>query len=336
MLIAIDARDAFVPMPHGSGIYVRHLLAELQRADLGGHELWPLMHGGRGPEVWYEQVVLPRLLKKRGAALVHGADSFLPLRRGCPGIVTVYDLGFEAIPGDMRRRTALKYRTLVRLAARSAELVICPSEFTAGDLEQRYGVARERLRIVPGAPALPRGSLEAPAGPYLLAAGDLRPRKNLGVLIDAFRILVKEGLPHRLVLAGADFGLGEQLRAEGGGLPIELPGFIDDNQLDALLRGAEALVLPGIYEGFGLAALDAMERGCPAVLARAGALPETGGDAALYFDPRDSADLAGVLRRLIADAELRQQLRDAGAARAASFSWASTAAATAAAYRELL
>jgi glycosyltransferase involved in cell wall biosynthesis len=335
-LIAFDARDAFVAMPHGSGIYVRCLLEALQRQPLTGHELWPLTQGGRGPEVFYEQVTLPRLLRRRNAALVHGPDSFLPLRRHCPGIVTVYDLGFEAIPGDMPAVTAAKYRLLVRLGARSADLVICPSAFTAEDLQMRYGIARERIRVIHGAPALPPGRLAPPAGPYLLAAGDLRRRKNLPVLIDAFRLLVREGLPHRLVLAGADVGLGRELRAQAGDLPLELPGFVDDERLDALIRGADALVLPAVYEGFGLVALEAMVRGCPAVLARAGALPETGGDAALYFDPDDPADLADALRRIAGDAPLRARLGEAGRARAASFSWDTTAAATLAVYEELL
>jgi len=335
-LIAFDARDAFVAMPHGSGIYVRRLLEALQRQPPEGHDLWPLTHGGRGPEVFYEQVTLPRLLRERNAALVHGPDSFLPLRRRCPGIVTVYDLGFEAIPGDMAPMTAAKYRILVRRGARSAELVICPSSFTADDLEARYGIARDRIRVIPGAPALPPGRLAPPAGPYMLAAGDLRRRKNLPVLIDAFRLLVREGLPHRLVLAGADVGLGRELRERAGDLPIELPGFVDDEHLDALIRGADALVLPAVYEGFGLVALEAMARGCPAVLARAGALPETGGDAALYFDADDPADLAGVLGRIAGDAPLRAQLGEAGRTRAASFSWEATAAATVTVYEELL
>ncbi|MFH4258753.1 glycosyltransferase, partial [Acinetobacter baumannii] len=92
----------------------------------------------------------------------------------------------------------------------------------------------------------------------------------------AFGRLRAEGLPHRLVLAGRDFGVGAQLRAPG----VELPVFVADAELDALLRGADLLVHPSLYEGFGLVVVEAMVRGCPVVLARATALPETGGRAA--------------------------------------------------------
>jgi glycosyltransferase involved in cell wall biosynthesis len=335
-LVAFDARDAFVAMPHGSGIYVHRLLQALARRAPAGLELWPVPGGRRGPEVVWEQLGLPRAIRSRGAALIHGPDSFLPLRRSCPGVVTIHDLGFAAIPGDMPRATELKYRALVPRGARSAERVICPSEFTADDLERRYRVPRERIRVIAEAPALPAGSAPAPPGPYLLAAGDLRPKKNLSVLVDAFVRLHREGLPHRLILAGADCGSGSILRRLAGASPVELPGFVGDQQLDALIRGADALVLPGIYEGFGLVALDAMARGCPTVLARAGALPETGGEAAAYFEPDDAGELAAVLRTLLADGGERDRRASAGRAWAARFSWDAAADETLDVYAELL
>ncbi|MHB8656966.1 MAG: glycosyltransferase family 4 protein [Solirubrobacteraceae bacterium] len=335
-LIAYDARDAFVPMPHGSGIYVRRLLEALRAGALGEHELWVLDHGGRGPELLWEQLTLPRALRARGAALVHSPDSFLPLRRSCPGVVTIHDLAFEAIPEDMRGLTARKYRALVPRVARSAERVICPSRFTAEDVCTRYGVAAERVRVVAEAPALALGGAEPPSGPYLLCAGDLRPKKNLAVLVEAWLSLRRAGLEHRLVLAGADLGLGGQLRALAAGEPLELAGFVSDEDLDALLRGAGALVVPSLYEGFGLIVLEAMARGCPAILARAGALPETGGSAARLFDPGDPEELAGVLGSVLGSGEERERLSAAGRTRAAQFSWERTAAETVALYRELL
>jgi glycosyltransferase involved in cell wall biosynthesis len=334
-LIAFDARDAFARMPHGSGIYVRHLLRALQGAAVE-HRLWPLSKGGRGPELWWEQVTFPRLLRARGAALVHSPDSFLPLRRSCPGVVTIHDLGFEEIAGEMRGRTAWKYKTFVGRSARSAERVICPSRFTAADVARRYDVPAEKLRVIPEAPALPECSLSAPPGPYLLAVGDLRPKKNLPLLINAYRQLRREGLAHRLVIAGADFGVGGSLRDLAASDPLELAGFVDDQRLDALLRGADALILPSLYEGFGLVVLDAMARGCPAVLARAGALPETGGAAAVYFDPLDPVDLARAVRHVVDDRAEWERLRAAGLAQAAGFTWEKAAAATLAVYEELL
>jgi glycosyltransferase involved in cell wall biosynthesis len=337
-LIAFDARDASVAMPHGSGIYVRRLLEALIATTPPGHEnaLWPIHHAGLGPEVLFEQFGLPRQLRRRHADLVHGPDSFLPLVRGCPGVLTVHDLAFLAMPGDMPARTELKYRALVPRAARSAQRVICPSRFTAEDLEGRCGVASERIRVIPEAPALAFGSLPAPEGPYLLAVGDLRPKKNLEVLVRAFGELHARGLPHRLILAGADLGQGATLAALAAGAPLELPGFVSDAELDALIRGAAVVVIPGVYEGFGLAALDAMARGRPTVLARAGALPEVGAGATEYFEPTDAGELTTVLAGLLSSPVRRAALGVAGLARAGEFSWEATAQATWRVYEELL
>ena len=154
--VALDTRDAFVPMPHGSGIYARRLAAALRSAaGSDGLDYWFLERGGRAHELWWEQVTLPRLLRRRRPALVHAPNCFLPLRRPCPGVVTVHDLAFEDHRDDFSRRTGWKYRTITRRAARSAERVICVSHFTRDDVCARYGVDPERTRVVPIAPALP-------------------------------------------------------------------------------------------------------------------------------------------------------------------------------------
>ena len=335
--VAVDARDAFVPMPHGSGIYARRLTEALRSwAGADGLDYWFLERGGRAPELWWEQVTLPRLLRRRRPALVHTPNCFLPLRRPCPGVVTVHDLAFEAHRNDFSARTGWKYRTFTRRAARSAERVICVSRFTRDDVCARYGVDAERTRVIPLAPALPAGAAEPPPGPYLLMVGDLRPKKNLGRLVRAWRRLRGEGLEHRLVLAGRDFGVGPDLRAEAGPEPLELLGFTDDARTDALIRGADALVHPSLYEGFGMVAVEAMARGCPTILARGTALPETGGDAAEYFDPLDDADLRRAIRAVVDDPARRADLVARGRARADELTWERTAAATVAVYRELL
>jgi glycosyltransferase involved in cell wall biosynthesis len=335
-LIAFDARKAGAQMPHGSGIYVRCLLDALRRSPQSAHELWAIEEGGAGPEMFWEQVTLPRLLRRRGAALVHAPDSFLPLRRSCPAVLTVHDLAFEAMPEDMPGRTGWKYRTLVPRCARSAQAVICPSRFTADDVVARCRVLPERIRVIAEAPALATADEPAPAGPYLLSAGDLRPKKNLPILIEAYRELRRDGLEHRLILTGSDQGIGPALREMAGGEPVELTGFVPDARLDALIRGADAVVVPSLYEGFGLIVLEAMARGRPVVLARAGALPEVGGDAAAYFDGGDAGALAAAIRRVVDDPAEQRRLGEAGQARVAEFTWEKAAAATVAVYEEVL
>jgi glycosyltransferase involved in cell wall biosynthesis len=257
--------------------------------------------------------------------------------RPCAGVVTVHDLAFEAWPEDFAGRTRWKYRRLARAAARSAERVICPSRFTAEDVTRRWGIDPARIRVVPEAPALPAGRLPEPPGPYVLAVGDLRRKKNLEALVRAFvAVRTRAGVEHRLLLAGLDAGSGQQLRAVAAGAPVALLGYVGDEQLDALIRGADLLVHPSLYEGFGLVVLEAMARGTPVLAARATALPETGGDAAAYFEPAEPAALADALERLLTDRSLRDALAQRGLARAASFSWREAARATAEVYREVL
>lgn len=338
--IVIDARDAAATELRGWGRYARELVSALLAGAAGDLEVVPVERGLPGPEFVFEQVALPLLLTRRRAALVHAPNCFLPLARPCPGVVTINDLAFETWPEDFAPRTRLKFRVLTRLAARSAERIICPSRFTAEDVRRRYGVDGAKVRVIPDAPALALSHDWPPArseDPYVLAVGDLRRKKNLGALVSAFANARRaDGLPHRLVLAGVDSGEGPRLRELAGDAPVELTGYVDDSRLDELLTGAELLVHPSLYEGFGLVLLEAMARSTPVLAARATALPETGGDAAAYFDPDDPRDLERRLRVLLADRPELGALSERGRAWSARFTWERTARETADVYRELL
>jgi glycosyltransferase involved in cell wall biosynthesis len=334
--VAIDARDAFDPQLRGWGRYVRELVDALpEHPEL---DFQVISQGGRGPEVLFEQIELPIRLRRGQADLVHAPNCFLPLARPCMGVVTIHDLAFEVFPDDFSRRTGWKYRTFTRRAARSAQRVICVSGYTAADVVRRYDVDEARVRIIPNAPSLPIGTEPVSNdGPYLLAVGDLRPKKNLMRLVQAFRVLRKQGLEHRLVLAGVDSGAeAERVREAAGGEPVQLTGYLSDARLDALMRGADALIHPSLYEGFGLVLVEAMARGVPVVAARATALPETGGDAAAYFDPLDVGDMAAAIRAVVGDRARHAELSRRGIARAARLSWEGTAALTVAVYEEML
>jgi glycosyltransferase involved in cell wall biosynthesis len=317
LLVAFDARDAHRPPLRGWGRYA----AELERALPAFVDLRAIRDGGAGPEAVFEQLRLPRMLRRLKPDVVHVPNCFLPLRRPCPGVVTVHDLAFEEHPEDFSRRTRLKYRAITPLAVRSAERVICVSRFTAQDVCERYRVPAGKVRVVPNAPSLPLGSAPVPGGePYIVAVGDLRPKKNLDRLVAAWRAL---GTGHRLVVAGL---------GQGGWPDVETPGYLPDEQLDALLRGAALVVHPSLYEGFGIAVAEAMARGVPVACARATALPELAEGAAELFDPRDVDDIgAAMLRALGRGAELGRLGRE----RVAGLSWERTARETAAVYAEL-
>ena len=332
--VAIDARDARGTHLRGWGRYTLELVRALRRrAEI---DLVELTEGGPGPEVVWEQLVLPRILARRRADLVHSPNCFLPLRRPCPGVVTVHDLAFEDHPEDFARLTGLKYRTLTPRSARSAERVICVSEHTRRDLCERYAVAPEKTRTIHSAPSLPIGDADPPPGPYLLAVGDLRRKKNLVRLVRAFARLRREGIPHRLVLAGLDTGEGAAIRAAAGDAPVELAGYVDDARLDALMRGADLLAYPSLYEGFGLVVVEAMARGCPVACSETTALPEAAGGAAALFDPLEEEDIAATIGAVLGDDERRAAMIERGHRRADELSWDRTAEQTVAVYRELI
>ncbi|HEV2753996.1 MAG TPA: glycosyltransferase family 1 protein [Solirubrobacteraceae bacterium] len=332
--VLLDARDAAQAAPRGVGRYVRGLLSGL--AGVEGWRVRAPTGGLPGPELVHEQLGLGVAARRARADVLHAPNCFLPLVRPCPGVVSVHDLAFEAHPKDFAPRTGWKFRTVTPRAVRSAQRVICGSEWTARDVERRYGADPARLRVVPYAASLPVGDARVPEGPYVIAVGDVRAKKNLARLVRAFRALRADGLPHRLVLAGPDAGQAAALRAQAGDAPVELTGWVDDARLDALLRGADALVHPSLYEGFGIVLVEAMARGVPVVSSNATALPETVGDAAVLFDPLDEGELAGALRRVLEDGALRERLAAAGYARAAQFTWERSARATAAVYAEAL
>jgi glycosyltransferase involved in cell wall biosynthesis len=331
--VAFDARDARRGDRRGWGRYAAELLDALgRRGDvrIAAHA------GGAGrPEIAWEQAGWPARLHADPPDLLHAPNCFLPLLRPCPGVVTVHDLAFEVHPHDFEPRTGWKYRTFARRAVASAEAVICVSHATRDDVLERYGPDPARVHVVPNAPSL---RVDATGGcgpsperaerPYLLAIGDLRGKKNLERLADAWE---RSGLPHRLVVAGAGGGAGAEriargLRARG----VELPGYLPDAELDALLRGADVLVHPSLFEGFGLVLLEAMARGVPVACSAIPSLRETAGGAAVLFDPRDPDDLARALHEALAR---RDALAAAGRTRVAGFTWDRSAAETAAVYR---
>jgi glycosyltransferase involved in cell wall biosynthesis len=320
----VDARAASHPQLRGGGWYVKALVSALR--GLPDLHLQTVDSGWPGPEVLFEAFGLAR--RARGADVIHAPNCFLPLRRRCAGVVTIHDLAFEEYRDDFARTTGAKYRAWTPRAVRSAQRVIVPSTFTRDDVVRRYGISQSKIRIIPEAPVLPITDSEPPPAPYILAVGDLRRKKNFTTLARAY---AAGGFDQRLVIAGVDAGEGAAIGAAAGGAPIELPGYVSDAQLDALIRGADLVVHPSLYEGFGLIVAEAMARGIPLAVANATALPETAGDAAVLFDPANPDALAQAMREAI---QRRDELGAAGRRRAAAMSWAEAARQTAAVYRE--
>ena len=256
---------------------------------------------------WYP--VLGRRAARRARADVHHLSLARgPLWRGRPPVsVTVHDLVPQQLPGDDERLEP----ALLAGHARPAAAVGRPGRDVVADGRGAAARAR-RIAVVPlGVADELRGPPPAarPAGEgYVLFVGTPEPRKNLTRLADAAG---RAGL--RLVVAGAG-GWGDGRPSTG----VEWLGRVDDATLHALYAGAACLAIPSLDEGFGLPAVEAMAVGCPVVAARAGALPEICGDAAVLVDPLDTDAIAAGLLEAIARAD---ELRELGRARAALYTW---------------
>jgi len=311
----------------GTARYVRGVLGALEERD--DVEVRRLTWGGPGRltavarDVGWYLAGLP--LQARGLDVLHCTTFRAPLRAPLPVVVTVHDLAVLRHPEYFTTWTRLYGRSLLVRVLRSADRVLAVSEFTKREVTALAGVPPDRIRVAHNAASDAFGP-DGPAdeGEYVLAVGTLEPRKNLPRLIEATRRLGVE-----LRVAGARGWGGVEVADDAG---VRWLGRPSDEELATLLRGALCLAYPSLYEGFGIPVLEAMHCGTPVVTSAGSAMEEVAGDAAELVDPRDVASIAAGIERALAR---RDALRAAGLARAPRFTWAATAEATAAAYREL-
>jgi alpha-1,3-rhamnosyl/mannosyltransferase len=255
--------------------------------------------------------------------------------------VTVHDLDFLDHPERTRGEIRRDYAALAARHARRAAAVVVVSEFTAGEVSRRLGVERERLVVCsPGAPSWqPRPAL-APKGPILFM-GTLEPRKNLGVLLDAYARLrqARPDAPPLWLAGGATEASAPWLRAiEEAPLKGHVThlGYIDADARRDLYAQASMLVLPSHLEGFGMPALEAMATGVPVIVSNRGALPEVAGDAAQIVEPDDAAGFTAAMQHYLADTGAMMQAVERGLVRARHYSWDRSAAALLECYRRVL
>ncbi len=341
MRVAVDVTPARrgVDGPYsGTVVYLQRLVPALRRLGVEVVELHNARRaapagGGWGSvrnlaaDLAWVQHELPRRAARAGADVLHHPLPACAHRAGPAQVTTVHDLAFEALPWafdtGFRRWAQLTHRA----AARGVEVVVAVSAATRDDVVARWGVDRERIVVAllgPGQEPDARGPVAAPS--HFLYVGDAEPRKNLGLLLEAYaryRERAGERTALGLVLAGS-------AGAQGRGITVEHRP--DLERLTRLYARAAALVHPSLHEGFGLTPLEAMTAGVPVVAVRARAVEEVCADAALYAGPCDADGLAGHLARLGVDARLRADLRLRGRRRAAEFSWSRCASAHRRAY----
>jgi glycosyltransferase involved in cell wall biosynthesis len=288
--------------------------------------------------------------------------SYFPLFAQIPCIVCFHDATAERMPELLfpTRANRLLWRAKTWLARRQATRAMTISQASAGDLERLLSIPRDRIDVVTEAPAPAFRVIADPAvaaaakkrhglpeaAKLLVHVGGMNPHKNILRLLEAMPRVIAEHREVHLAIVGDTSGKGfwdnvEALRACVSGTPplaehVHFTGYLSDEALTELLNGAEALVFPSLWEGFGLPAVEAMACGVPVLASRRGSLPEVVGEAGLYFDPEDVAAIAESILELLGHGDLRARLAGIARQRAALFRWERAAELAEASFRRAL
>jgi glycosyltransferase involved in cell wall biosynthesis len=238
------------------------------------------------------------------------------------------------------------YKWVNKIAARKSVIIIAVSEYTKDAVAKFAHINSRKIVVTYEAADKITDPAEGPVdvshesdAQFIMYVGRPTPHKNLERLIEAFVMLKQTHPDIKLVLAGKKDILYKRIRrnVEAAGInDVIFTGFISEGQLKWLYEHCSAYVFPSLSEGFGLPGLEAMIHGAPVVSSNATSLPEIYGDAAEYFDPTDSFDMASAIARVIDDPKRAAKLRELGATQAAKYSWRRMAEQTAAVYKEVL
>lgn len=287
---------------------------------------------------------LPGLAAQYRLDLLH-SQYITPPRLPCASALTVHDVLFENFPEFFTRFFCFRSRLLVRHSARHAQIVYSVSEFSKGELVNRYRLPKNKISVVWNAADLERfhpGSegrdlveaLGLIPGQYLLTVGRLEPRKNHRRLLEAYARL-PQPRPKLAVVGQRDFRFTEILAFKdklGLGDDVLFLEHVSDAALPALYRHARVFAYPTLAEGFGMPVIEAMASGVPVMTSQTTALPEVAGEAALLIDPYSVPAIAGCLERLLSNEALASRLRTAGLEQARRFCWETEAGKLAAGY----
>lgn len=306
----------------------------------------PRPFGTSSYHLWYN-FSLPRAVKRDRVDFFFSPDYFLPpflgsIKRG----LTIHDASYLAHPEWFPLAYRLYGRWYSKRPAATANLVLTVSEFSKRELQRLTAAPTERIVVTPEAadprfgPSAERRDLSAfgLTGRYFLYVGKIFNRRHVAEMLQAFDHTLDRGHDRetQFAIRGQNethphidiAGQVDRLNAKHGRPAAVLLPYVDDTLLPFLYRQAAGFFYLSTYEGFGLPVLEAMAGGTPTVTVRAGAIPEVAGDAAVYVNPTNIAELAEVMRRLLVERTWSNELRTRSIAQASTFSWAATASKT--------
>ena len=355
MKIAIEARPIKWSYGTGIGNYTYCLIEKLGQLDTENEYtfLWTDSHPHaeipfNRKYTFYslpkdderEEVEISYWLIKEEATLFHLPQN--GFRIPAPGpyklIVTIHDLIPYFLPEMVRPSFLKRFTQEMPQIVALADTIVTVSETSKEDLIRVFQLPRDKIAVIPSAPAAAYRVIPRPevspllAGkfglrrPYILYVGGLNPRKNVAELICAFAKIARQlPLGHQLVIPGPAGIHRDHLKQLAGALglseEVAFPGFVATEELPLLYNGADLFVYPSLYEGFGLPPIEAMRCGVPVIVSNVSSLPEISGEAALLFNPEDTLELARTMYRALTDPDLRQSLIAKGLAHSQNYTW---------------
>lgn len=343
-VIALDCRMVFAS---GNGVYIRNIIPALIQKHpewsfkiLGYAKDFEKLEWHKGKNVTFIPFEYPIYSVKEHIFFPHqqveDADLLWSLNYNIPVgwkrklLCCVHDVAHLALPdiyGGILKTTYAKM--MMAHVRRRADGITFLSEFSKSQFIDLVGHPSGQTRIihcgVSNEWSEPTPALTEQKKPYLVYVGNIKPHKNLTRLLDAFEIL-KDEIPHNLKIIGkkegfvtGDSGIAQKIAKFGD--RIDFTGFIAFDDLRATVRHADALVMPSLYEGFGLPPVEAMAAGCVSIVSDVASMPEICQDAAHYFSPYDTKDMAQQIKRVIFDEAYKDQLRKKGHHLVAKLTW---------------
>ena len=308
---------------------------------------------GRGFRILSEQLTYPSIIRREKPDLYHGLHYSFPFIHECPVVTTVHDMTYFIYPEKHLWLKKYYFKFFIRYACRNSDRILAVSHSTKKDLLKYVKCDPDLISVTPLGvdhefkPVVDQSILEGVKQKYnlpeqfILFVGLIEPRKNVGLLIEAFaKVIQNLNIKSHLVIAGrwgweskSILELVKQLNFEE---KVHFPGYIEQDDLPALYSLAELFVYPSLYEGFGLPVLEAMACGTPVITTNTSSMPEFVGDSGVLVQPGNLDALVLAMQDLLGNPDLRNALKIKSIEQASMFSWAKTAESTINAYRKVL
>lgn len=276
-----------------------------------------------------EQIYTPLIIPK-DSQLLWWPHWNAPIFYSGPLVTTIYDAFHLRIPLSVRNLLKNTYaRLLFKNAALRSLMILTISQFSKDEMHDLVGIDKSRVHVAHLGVNDEWHELASEgaekAAPYIIYVGNVKPHKNLKVLVKAFGILGVT-IPHKLIIVGKKDGFitgDTEIEELCASFPdkVEFTGWVEDSEVKKYVSKAALMVFPSLYEGFGLPPIEAMACGCPVLSSDIKVTREICADAAWYFDPEDYEELASLIQTILGDHKEREKLIEKGRERAKEFLW---------------